>query len=115
MALAGGFTEYTPGSGGRVAIFTDSNPQRTLNRDLLVEIYVSSNFNLDGGTLSVEASVQVDPVLATDAHWHELEGLEDVQANKVYRIALRAPHLALNFQNIGTPVGSVYVTNGYIS
>ena len=115
MALAGGFTAYTPEADGRISIYSDRNPRSVISRDLLVELYVSSDFDTDGGTLSVEASVQTEPSLSTDTHWHILEGLEDIQANKVYRIALRAPNLSINLQNSGTPVGSIYVTYGYIS
>lgn len=115
MALAEGFTEYEPGSGGRVVVFTDRDPKAKLVRDLLVEVYVSSDFDLGGGTLSIEASVQLSPNVATDAHWHVLQGLENVEANSCFRIALRAPYLALNFDNVSTPTGKVYVSNGYIS
>lgn len=115
MALAQGFTEYTPGAGGRVVVFTDKDPKAKLARDLLVEVYVSSDFDLGGGTLSIEASVQLSPNVATDADWHVLQGLEDVEANSCFRIAMRAPFLALNFNNVSNPTGKVFISDGYIS
>lgn len=111
MPLARGYTEYDVSENGRQIVYIDRTPLEKSRSDTITEFYVSGDLDLGDGTVAVQASVQEDPVEATDAHWHTLEGLEDLVAGKVYRVALRAPVLALyTSEATGTPAGTVIVS-----
>lgn len=110
MALAIGYTEYDVSVNGRQTVYIDRLPLEKSRNDKVVEFYVSSDLDLGDGALLVQASVQETPAEETDAHWHTLEGLEDLVVGKVYRVALRAPALSiLTSGATGTPVGTVVV------
>lgn len=111
MALHPQFTAYDLTGAARQVIYTIGDTGGQINKNQYITIFVRSDIDLDdvSATLRVEASVQLDADTATGSEWHVLEGLETLEAGKVYRIALLAPHLALSQDSSGTPTGLVYV------
>lgn len=110
MALARGYTSYDVSENGRQVVYIDRTPLEKSRNDTITEFYVSSDLDLGDGAVMVQASVQEAPDVETASHWHILEGLEDLVVGKVYRVALRAPVLALYTSGTtGSPTGSVIV------
>lgn len=110
MALARGYTSYDISEDGRQTVYIDRTPLEKSRSDTIIEFYVSSDLDLGAGTVAVQASVQEAPDVEIAAHWHTLEGLEDLVVGKVYRVAIRAPVLAVyTSATTGAPVGSVIV------
>lgn len=112
MTLARGYETYDVTSAARTLISQDRTPAEKYRQENIISVYVHPDFDLDGGTLSVQVSVQDHETVnvATDAHWHTIEGMTDLQAGTMYTLAVRAPYVALLASNVGAVTqGIVYV------
>lgn len=108
MALAKGYTSYDPFSATRV-IFYQRDVGTVLRDDAVLSIFTTSDFDADGGTVFVVASTQAEPDIEDATHWHVVEGLNNLQANLMYTIAVRAPTLAFYAVGAGENGGGAII------
>ena len=112
MALATGYTSYDPFSATRVIFYT-RNKDTVLRDDAVLSIFTSSNLDADGGTIYVVASTQESPDIEDATHWHIVEGLDNLQANTMYTIGVRAPTLAFYAVGVGTGAGFIIAESDF--
>lgn len=79
-------------------------------RDNWREIVVMSSSSLGGGVLSVEASYEITPVTATDAHWTTIHpDLDALEVGRVYPIRCKATRLAIKLLGATDPDVTILV------
>lgn len=82
MAALPQYAPQTISANGRYLIGTFGNVDIGVN--------VSGGNGLGGGALSIQASYEGTPVLATDAHWLTLAGAENIEGGYIHPVRMNS-------------------------